>query len=51
MKGVVDTAKQFIPFTVFEGQHPQMQIERVQRDKRLDVPDSCEYAVNDETFD
>ena len=51
MKSIDTTAKQFVPFTVFEGHHPKMQIDRVERDKRLDVPDSCDYAVNDETFD
>ena len=35
----------------FEGSHPEMLIGTPERDKRLDVINDCEYAVNDETFD
>lgn len=47
----MNSTKTFVPYTVFEVEHPEMLIGTPARDKRLDVPDSCEYAVNDETFD
>ena len=46
-----DSTKNFVPHTVFEGSHPEMLIGTPERDKRLDVINDCEYAVNDETFD
>lgn len=46
-----DSTKNFVPHTVFEGSRPEMLIGTPERDKRLDVINDCEYAVNNETFD
>ncbi|MBR1752329.1 MAG: hypothetical protein IJ740_15920 [Ruminococcus sp.] len=51
MKSIVNEQRGYVPTVPFEDDHPKMFIGRAQRDNRLDVPDSCEYAVNDETFD
>lgn len=51
MKSKFNEQNGYLPTVAFDDEHPQMFIGRVTRDKRLDVPDSCEYAVNDETFD
>ncbi|WP_156947433.1 hypothetical protein [Ruminococcus sp. NK3A76] len=51
MKSIFDETKQIVPYTVNVGEHPEMLIGTPSRDRRLDVADSCKYAVNDETFD
>ena len=51
MKSIFNEQIATPPAVPFEDDHPKMFVGRVKRDERLDVPDSCEYAVNDETFD
>ena len=51
MKSIVNEQRAFLPVVAFEDDHPKMFLGRAKRDERLDIPDSNDHAVNDETFD